>query len=191
MQKIPIEVSARHIHLSQKDLEALFGSGYELKKIKQLTQLCDFAAEETLTLQIGDKTISNVRVVGPARKETQVEISITDAITLGVNPVLRISGNLEDTPGAMLIGPQGQINLKKGVIVAIRHLHCATNEAEELGWKNKDIISILVKGQRETTFHNVVIRIADNYKLCLHLDTDEGNAAGINKVGEGYLVKNK
>ncbi len=187
--KIPIEISARHIHLNQSDLEALFGSGCELKKLKQLTQLCDFATEETLDIEANGKKMTGVRIVGPTREKTQVELSITDAINLGINPPLRISGDLKGTPGIKLIGSEKEITIEEGVIVVVRHIHCATNEAKEIGWKNGNVVSVLVKGPRETTFHDVIIRVADDYKLCMHLDTDEGNAAGINKIGEGYLIK--
>lgn len=187
--KIPIEVSARHVHLSQSDLEALFGLNYQLKKLKQLTQPCDFAAEETLVLQSGDKTISNVRIVGPVREKTQAEISMTDAITLSISPVLRISGDIEDTPGATLIGPRGRVELEQGVIIAERHLHCATDEAKKLRLKDGSMVSIKIDGKRGVVFNNVKIRVRDDYKLCMHLDTDEGNAAGINRVGDGYLAK--
>lgn len=187
--KIPIEVSARHIHLSQSDLEALFGSGYQLKKLRQLTQPCDFSANETLDIEANGKKITNVRIVGPVREQTQVELSITDAINLGITPLLRISADLKGTPGIILIGPKKEITIKEGVIIPARHTHYATAEAEEMGLKNGSMVSVLVKGPREISFHDVVIRVRDDYKLCMHLDTDEGNAAGINKVGEGYLVK--
>ena len=187
--KIPIEVSARHVHICQKDLEALFGKGYRLKKLRQLTQPCDFAAEETLDIEANGKKITNVRIVGPVREKTQVELSLTDAINLGITPPLKISGDLNGTPGLVLIAPEKEIIIEEGVIIPARHIHCATDEAEELGLKNGSMVSVLVKGPRKITFHDVVIRIRDDYKLCMHLDTDEGNAAGINKVGEGYLIK--
>lgn len=186
---VPIEVSARHIHLSQKDLEALFGKGYQLKKLKQLTQPCDFAAEEKLSIKVADRIIDNVRIVGPVRKQTQIEISLTDAFNLGIQPPLRVSGDVKGSSSATIIGPNAEINLKEGLIIAKRHLHCATNEAEELKLKNDSIVSILVKGPREITFYDVKVRTKDDYKLCLHLDTDEGNAAGITRFGEGHLIK--
>lgn len=188
MKKIPIEISARHIHLSQKDLEILFGPGYQLKKARQLTQLCDFASEETLDIKAGEKMISDVRIIGPAREATQVEVSLTDTIFLGVKPIIRLSGDLAGSGSVLLIGPRGEVELKEGMIVVQRHIHCGTDEAKKIGLKNGRAVSVLIKGEREITFHNVAVRIKDNYKLCLHLDTDEGNAAGINKVGEGYLI---
>ena len=189
--RIPIEISARHVHLSQEDLEALFGQKYELKKLRQLTQPCDFSASETLDIKVNSNILKNVRIVGPVREQTQVELSFTDAINLGIMPPFKISGDLKGTPGLILVGPQKrEIKLKQGVIIAARHIHCTTHEAEELGLKNGAMVSVLVKGPREITFHDVVIRVRDDYNLCMHLDTDEGNAAGINKVGEGYLITN-
>jgi putative phosphotransacetylase len=135
MGKIPIEVSARHVHISQNDLEKLFGKGYKLKKKKQLSQPSDFAAKETLDIQNGLKKISNLRIVGPPRKKTQVELSATDAIRLGIKPVLKESGNVKKTPGIFLISPKKKIRIKEGVIVALRHIHCSPKEVRELGFK--------------------------------------------------------
>ena len=187
-KKIPIEVSARHIHLSQKDLEALFGKGYKLKKLKQLSQPNDFAARETLDIQAGFKKIKNIRIVGPTRKETQVELSRTDAIYLKLNPPIRLSGNLKGTPGIILIGPKRKIKIRRGVIIPWRHIHCSIKEAEKLGLKEGMIVSVRVKGKRSLTFCNVKIRVGENYKLCMHVDTDEGNAAGIIKKGTGIIT---
>ena len=186
---IPIEVSARHIHLSQKDLEALFGDGYQLKKMKDLTQPGDFAAEEVLTISNGNKEIPDIRIVGPARKETQIELSMTDAFYLELKPEVRISGSIDGTQGIDIIGPKGGIKIQKGVIVAKRHIHCNFEEAEGLGFKNKDIVSVKVDGKRGLIFDNVEIRVDKKYKLVMHLDTDEGNASGINKKSKGLLTK--
>lgn len=186
---IPIEVSARHIHLCQEDLERLFGLGYGLKKLKQLTQPCDFAAEETLDIKTDWQIIPKVRIVGPVREKTQVEISMTDAINLKISPVFRHSGDIERTPGIILIGPKGELKIEKGVIIPYRHIHCIPKEAKNLKIKNGDKVSVKVEGERTVTFHNVKIRVKKDYKLCMHIDTDEGNAAGIVKSGEGTLVK--
>ena len=186
--KIPIEVSARHCHLSQKDLENLFGKGFQLKKEKQLNQPSDFAAEEVLDIQVGDKKISNVRIIGPIREATQVEISKTDAIFLGTNPPVNSSGDLSDSCEIDLIGPMGTIRLNKGLIIAKRHIHCSTKEADDFGLKNDSLVSVKVEGERSITFHNVKIRIKDDYKLCMHIDTDEGNAAGISKTASGAIL---
>lgn len=186
--KIPVEVSARHCHLSQKDLEILFGKEYQLKKLKQLNQPSDFAAEEFLDIQVGDKKISNVRIVGPVREATQVEISKTDAIYLGINPPVRLSGDLADSCGIKLIGLKGEVNLEKGVVIALHHIHCTSDEAEKFGLKDNDAVAVKISGERPIAFYDVLVRVRDDYKLCMHIDTDEGNAAGINKIGEGLII---
>ncbi len=186
--KIPVEVSARHCHLSKEDLEKLFGAGYELKKIKQLSQPSDFACEETIDILSGSKKIEKARVVGPEREQTQVEISKTDALFLGVNPPVRLSGDLSDSVGIKLIGPNGQVDLEKGLIIALHHIHCTKDDAQALGLKDRDAVAVKIESERPVTFYDVLVRIRDDYKLCLHLDTDEGNAAGINKIGEGTII---
>jgi len=186
-KKIPIEISARHIHLCQKDLEVLFGREYQLKKLKKLSQADDFAAKEKIDIKIGNKIIKGIRIVGPVRKETQIEISLTDVFNMGVRPVLRLSGNLKGTPGAVLIKGKKKLKIKQGVIIAQRHLHCSPNEAKLLNLKNGTFISVKVEGKRGITFHNIKVRAKRDYKLSLHLDTDEGNAAGIFKKGKGEL----
>jgi propanediol utilization protein len=186
--KIPVEVSARHVHLSQRDLETLFGPGYQFKKFKQLSQPSDFAAEEVLDIKNGENVIKKIRIVGPTRLQTQVEISITDAFYLGVNPPIRLSGDLKDSAGITLVGPNGELPLKRGLIIAARHLHCNPEEAKMLSLKDEKIISIKIEGFREVVFRNIKIRVGKNYKLCVHLDTDEGNAAAISRVGIGYLI---
>jgi putative phosphotransacetylase len=187
--KIPIEVSARHCHLSKKDLESLFGKEYQLNKIKQLSQPEEFACEETLTIQVGSKTFEKVRIVEPLREQTQVEISLTDTIGSGVVPPVKLSGDLESSSPVTLTGPEGSVELQKGLIIAKRHIHCATAEAEELGLKNNDIVSVKIEGERGLIFDNVIVRVKDDYKLSMHIDTDEGNASGINKIGEGIIFK--
>lgn len=189
-KKVPIEISARHVHLSRKEIDQLFGLGYQLTKERQLTQPSDFSAKEQINIISGVKSIDKVRIVGPERERTQIEISITDAIFLGVQSPIRESGKLDGSSPIVLKGPNGQINLQEGLIVAARHLHCQTEEAKKLKLKNGDIISVKVLGERSVTLHNIVVRVKDNYKLCLHIDTDEGNAAGLLRVGEGIIVKN-
>jgi len=187
LREIPVEVSARHVHLSQEDLEKLFGRGCELTKIKQLTQPSDFAAKEVVQIYTKEGII-NLRIVGPIRKETQVELSLTDAIKLGIKPVLRISGDIQRTPGAVLVGPRGRAKIKRGVIIALRHIHCTPKEAEKIGVRNGQIVSVKIPGKREIIFKNIIVRVKDDYKLCLHIDTDEGNAAGINHKTIGFLI---
>jgi len=185
--KIPVEVSARHCHLSQLDLEKLFGAGYELKRMKDLSQPSDFACEETVNISFGSKQIENIRIVGPVRSQTQVEISLTDSVGSGIMVPIKLSGELENSAPVTITGPVGAVKLNKGLIVALHHIHCATSEASQLGLKNGDIVSVEVKGVRPIIFENVPVRVKDNYILCLHLDTDEGNAAGINKIGVGVI----
>jgi len=205
--KIPIEISARHIHLSRKDLEKLFGKNHKLKKKKDLTQPGQFAAQETLTIRVSEserrtkmktkfsspiqnrkKKIKNVRIVGPLRKKTQVEIAWTDAVNLSIKVPIRKSGNLAKTPGIDLMGPKGKLRLKEGIIIPWRHIHLNPGEAKRLKVKNGDLVSVRIKGKRAVTFHNVLIRVDKNYKPSFHLDTDEGNAAGIMKKGQGKLI---
>ena len=188
-KKIPIEVSARHIHLSRADVDKLFGQDYQLKELRRLGQPYEFAAQEILVIKSGDKFINNVRVVGPERERTQVEISLTDAVGLGIQVPLRLSGDVNGSSPVVIIGPNCQIELKEGLIIAKRHLHCAVDEAKKLKLKNGDIVSARVSGPRETVFHQIIVRAGKGYKLCLHLDTDEGNAAGISKMGQGELIK--
>ncbi len=187
IEKIPIEISARHCHLSERDMEKLFGDGYKLKKIKQLSQPYEFACEETVEIQFGSKKFEKVRVVGPTRGQSQIEISLTDAVGSGNTPPLRLSGDLKDSLGCVVRGPKGEIKLSEGVIIAQRHLHCSDEEAEELGLKNGDSVSIKAESLRPVIFEDVAVRVSDGYSLAFHLDTDEGNAAGINKKGEGAI----
>ena len=186
--KVPVEVSARHCHLSKQDLETLFGAGHELQKIKQLSQPSDFACEETVKVENNSHILENVRIVGPLREQTQIEISLTDAKKMEVNPPVRLSGDLKNSSPVTLAGPAGRVELFEGLIIAKRHIHCATDEAAKLGLKNGTIVSVKIDGERPVIFEKVVVRVKDNYKLGLHLDTDEGNAAGINKMGEGIII---
>jgi putative phosphotransacetylase len=186
--KIPVEISARHIHLSKQDLEKLFGKNYQLKISKQLTQPSDFACQETVTIKADKGIIENVRVMGPVREKTQVEISLTDAFKLGVKPPVRLSGDLKNSSPITILGLAGEVSLKEGLIIAKRHIHCSKEEAKEFGFKNGQTVSVKISGERETTFHNITARIGEKYKLCLHLDTDEGNSAGIDRAGEGTII---
>lgn len=186
---IPIEISNRHVHLSKKDLEKLFGKGYELKKIRELSQPGQFAAEEKIKLVFNNKEIDNVRVLGPVRDKTQVEILKTDADFLGLNVPVRDSGDLEKSGSITIVGSDGSVNLEEGVIIAKRHLHISEEEAKILNVKDKDIVSVEIENKRGIKFNNVLVRCGKEHKLALHLDTDEGNAAGIDKFAEGRLHK--
>lgn len=186
--KIPIEISARHIHLTEKDFKKLFGRYKELKPIKRLSQPGEFASSEKLTIINSDRKIKNIRIIGPFRKDSQVEISITDVHNLKLKklPKMNVSGHLVKTK-ILVKGPKASLRLP--CIISHRHLHCSKNEAKELKLKNFQEVSVKINGPRAVTFHNVLARISNNYKLSLHLDTDEGNAAGISKKTFGELIK--
>lgn len=174
---VPIGVSNRHVHLSQEDLEALFGAGYQLTPIKPLSQPDQFASQETVTV-VGPKgKIEKMRVLGPLRPQTQIEISITDSFALGIKPSIRMSGKLADTPGAKIIGPAGEVDVKEGVMVAARHMHISKREAEAYGLKDGQTVGLKVPGERALVFENVLVRSGDGHELEVHLDVDEANAA--------------
>ncbi|KFZ22129.1 propanediol utilization phosphotransacylase [Thermotoga neapolitana LA10] len=187
---IIVGVSNRHVHLSREDLETLFGKGYELTPVKELRQPGQYAAKETVTI-VGPKgAIENVRVLGPVRKETQVEISRTDAFRLGVRPPVRDSGDLEGTPGIVIIGPNGILVKEKGVIIAKRHIHMHPKDAEHYGVKDKDIVKVIVEsGDRRLIFDDVLIRVREDFALEFHVDTDEANAAMLNTGDLVYIVE--
>lgn len=181
--KLPIALSNRHVHLSQEDLDILFGEGYELTKMKDLSQPGQFACDEKIDI-VGPKgTIKGVRILGPVRPDTQLEISVTDAFKLGVSPEVRNSGEIDNTPGGKLVGPKGEVEIDKGLIVAARHIHMHTSDGEKFGVKDKDMVKIKIDGPRGLEFDNVLVRVHDTYALEMHVDIEEGNAAGV-KNGE-------
>lgn len=178
--KVPVGLSNKHVHLSQKDINILFGEGHELTAIKDLGQPGQFACDEKVDLVGPKRTIKGVRVLGPARKESQVEISLSDGFTLGLESVpVKGSGSLDGTPGIKLVGPNGEVDLKQGVIAAARHIHMHTKDAEEFGVKDKDMVKVKVEGERGLVFENVLIRVHETYALEFHVDVEEGNAAMI------------
>lgn len=181
-------VSNRHVHLSREDVETLFGKDYQLTPIKDLGQPGQFACKETVII-VGPKgAIEGVRVLGPERKETQVEISLTDAFKIGVMPPVRDSGDLEGTPGITIVGPKGSVVKQRGVILAKRHIHMHTNDAEKFGVKDKDIVKVIVeKGERRVIFDDVLIRVSEKFALEFHVDTDEANAALL-KTGDLVFI---
>jgi putative phosphotransacetylase len=187
---IKVGVSNRHLHLSQKDLEILFGEGYELTPIKALGQPGQYAAEETVDLVGPKNTIKRVRVLCPTRKATQVEVSRTDAFKLGVNPPVRDSGDIVDSSSVKLVGPKGEVELKEGVILAKRHIHMHTNDAEKYGLKDKDMVSVIAsKEGRNLIFQDVLVRVSDKYALEFHVDTDEANAAFLGNNDEIEIIE--
>jgi acetate kinase len=173
---IPMAVSNRHIHLSREHVETLFGAGYKLNESKPLVQPGQYAAMETLTL-VGPKgRIEKVRVLGPERKATQVEVSQTDAIKLGISAPVRDSGDLQNSAEIMLKGPKGEVTIKEGVILAVRHVHFHTSDAERFGIKDRDHVRVRTNGVRPVVFDNVLARVSDQFALEMHIDTDEANA---------------
>jgi len=186
-----ISISARHVHLSQEDVETLFGLGATLTKMKDLYQDGFFAAEETVMV-VGPRKrmLPTVRILGPTRPETQVELAFTDAISLGIDPPVRESGKLQDTPGCVLVGPKGVVELKRGVIRAERHVHMSPGEAKYYGVKDKDRMNLKVYSSCSTTFENVLVRVGEGIKLEVHLDTDEGNACDLEHATKIELVVN-
>ena len=185
---VPIAASNRHIHLSPEHVERLFGRGYELTKLKDLSQPNQFAAKETVTL-IGPKgRIQNVRVLGPARGMTQVEVSLFDGFTLGVKPPIRNSGEIKGSESITIQGPRGQISIREGLICAARHIHMHTSDGETYGVQDGDLVQVKVDGVRGIIFSNVLIRISPKYKLEMHIDLDEANAAGIKNGQLGEMI---
>ena len=186
---VPIGVSARHIHLTQADVETLFGKGYQLTKKKELMG-GQFASNELVTI-VGLKlrAIENVRILGPVRKASQVEISATDAIKLGIKAPIRESGKIEGSAPIAVVGPCGVIYLKEGCIIASRHIHMSPADAEKAGVKNGDVVSVKVDNERATTYNNVLIRVDPTFTLEMHIDTDEANAAKISTGMKAEIVK--
>ena len=176
---VPAAVSNRHVHVSAGDIEILFGKNYALKPSKPLSQPGQFACAETVTIRGKKGRMERVRVLGPARPETQVEISLTDSFVLGIEPVVRISGYLIETPGCLLIGPCGEVELKRGVIVSHRHLHISMEQAKAYGLANNEFIKVKKSGMRQTVLEQVFVRCGASDDLELHIDTDEANAANI------------
>lgn len=184
---VPVGVSNRHIHLSAEHLEILFGKGYELTPIKDLSQPGQFACKEQLTI-VGPslRPIEGVRVLGPIRKVSQVEISRTDSFTLKVKPPVRESGDIAGSAPITIIGPKGTVTLKEGCIIANRHIHMSEEEGKAFGLKDGDYVTVEVNGERRTTFYDVQVRVNKAFRLEMHIDTDDANAAGI---GNGFKVK--
>lgn len=187
--QIPIAISARHVHLTQEMVEKLFGEGYELTLKKWLSQPGQFAANETITLVGPKRSIEHVRILGPTRDLNQVEISRTDEFFLGIDAPVRASGHIENTPGIKIVGPKGSVTLNKGVICAWRHIHMTPEDALAFGVEDKDIVEVHIEnGDRSLTFGNVLVRVSPKYKLEMHIDTDEGNAAEIGSGALGALL---
>lgn len=185
---VPIGVSNRHVHVSKEAYAVLFGQD-ELTKKVDLKQPGQYAANETVTL-VGPKgSIEKVRILGPFRNDTQVEISLTDSFTLGVPGVIRESGDLRETPGITLLGPKGKLTISQGVIVAHRHIHMHPDDAKRMGVIDKERVTVTVHGERELTFSNVIIRVSPKFALEMHIDVDEANAGRIKNNDIGIVSK--
>lgn len=177
--KIPVAISNRHVHLTKEDSNILFGADHSFKIMKQLSQPGQFACEEQVTL-VGPKgVIENVRILGPARTHTQVELSVSDGFKLGIKAPIRDSGDLANSAGVTLVGPLGSVTLHEGAIVAARHIHMHTLDAARFGVKDKDRVSVKVPGPRGLIFNEMLVRVSDKYQLEMHIDIDEANAASL------------
>ena len=186
-EKILVETSARHCHVTQEDLEKLFGAGYQLTCKKELSQPGQFCSNEKVTI-VGPKGEMKMSILGPVRKANQVEISLTDARSLGLNALVRESGDIEGTCGCKIVGPAGEIEIEKGVIAAKRHIHFSQEDAKHFGVENGQVVSVKVESAgRSLTFSDVVCRVSDKFSLAMHIDTDESNAALA--PSEGEIIK--
>lgn len=187
--RIPVGVSNRHVHLSQYDLNMLFGTGYELTKTKELSQPGQYACKETVTICGPKGAIEKVRILGPVRGKTQVEILAGDCFKLGVKSEPRLSGDLSGTPGITIVGPQGSVRTREGLIIAQRHIHMLPSDAAQFGVEDGQNVSIEADGIRGGIFHGVVIRVTKESGLECHIDTEEANAMGLDSTSKIRIVK--
>lgn len=178
---IEVEASGRHAHLSRADVETLFGKGYQLTKVRELSQPGQFVCEERISLTGPKGTLKNVVILGPERTKTQAEVSLTDALALGIKPPVRLSGDIADSPGAIFSNGDRQVVKDKGIIVAKRHLHITPEDAAHFNVKNGDAIKIKVFGSRPTIFEDTIVRISKDFSTNVHIDYDEANACGFQK----------
>ncbi len=186
-----VETSARHVHVTEETLEALFGEGYKLTVKKELSQPGQFASNERVTVVGPKKELANVSILGPCRKFNQVELSATDARSIGIEAPIRESGDIKGSGKCTLVGPNGSVELEEGVIVAKRHIHMTEEDAKEYGVKNGDIVSVLIENGngRKTIYGDTVIRVSPSFRLAMHIDTDESNAAACARAQMGTIVK--
>ncbi|HHV33842.1 MAG TPA: phosphate propanoyltransferase [Acholeplasma sp.] len=190
MKKIPLGISGRHIHVSQEHLEILFGEGYQLTKFKDLSQPGQFACEERVdVISPAGRELNGVRILGPVRKETQLEISRSDAIRGKFDAPVRSSGSIKGSGAATIVGPKGKVAIKEGVIVADRHIHFSPEQAKEFGVIDREVVSIRVGGEKPGILDNVLCRVHENFTLDCHLDTDDAAAFGLVTGDEAELVK--
>lgn len=190
MDKFIVETSARHVHVSQQDLETLFGAGYQLTVKKMLSQPGQYACAERVDVVGPKKTLTGVSILGPVRKETQVELSLTDARSIGVAAPIRESGDTAGSGACKLVGPCGEVELAQGVIAAKRHIHMTPADAEVFGVQDKEIVNVKIDNEgRALVFGDVVVRVNENFALAMHIDTDESNAAACGREVYGTIVK--
>lgn len=184
---VPVGLSNRHAHLSQADIDVLFGKGHQLTNMKNLKQPGQYACEEKITV-VGPKGSLTMRVLGPARNQSQVEVSLTDGFALGVKPPVRHSGDLVGSPGAKIVGPEGEVEISEGIIAASRHIHMHTTDGEKFGIKDKDVVNVEFGGERGVIFKNVLARVNEAFALEFHVDIDEGNGAGLKNGDEVEII---
>ncbi|MBC8014952.1 MAG: phosphate propanoyltransferase [Sporomusaceae bacterium] len=187
--KVPVGISARHIHVSQADLDVLYGEGYQLTVKKDLLQTGQYAANEVVDIVTEKGTFKNVRILGPVRNQTQIEVSLSDAMKLKISTPVRDSGDLKGSPGITVVGPKGSVVLEEGVIAAGRHIHMSLTDAEKFGVKDKDIVKVRCGGERGLIFENVLIRVHESFRLEMHIDTDEANSAMCLNSGVVEVIK--
>lgn len=181
-------MSNRHVHISKEHLAILFGEGHSLTVMKPLSQPGQYACDEKVDIVGPKSTLKGVRILGPERPETQVEISVFDARSIGLDAVVRASGNTVNTPGCTIVGPKGQITIDKGVIVAARHIHMHTDDAAKFEVKDKDVVKVRLGEARALVFENVVVRVSPDFALDMHIDIEEGNAAAIKNGDMGEIL---
>jgi len=187
---VPMNISARHLHIAEEHLAILFGPGAQLTRLRDLLQPGEFAANETVTVVGANRRVfEQVRILGPVRKATQVEMSYTDGRYLGIDLPARVSGNIAGTHPVVLVGPKGALHLPEGLIRALRHIHCSEDDAAQLGLRNGDMVSVRTSGPMAVTFNEVLMRVGKNARREMHIDTDEANAAGLGAGAVGEILK--
>lgn len=187
---VTVGISRAHVHLSQQHVEDLFGKGYQLKVLRELGQAGQYACKETVNI-VGPKgVLQKVRIIGPVRAQTQVELSRTDTFTIGIDAPYRNSGDVQDTPGCVLVGPEGMIILEEGCIIAKNHIHLLARDAQKLGLADRDKVNVLVKGEKTVSYNDVLVRLVNAGMTEFHIDTDEANAAGVD-TGDLSMIQHK
>ncbi|MBU3812501.1 MAG: phosphate propanoyltransferase [Candidatus Niameybacter stercoravium] len=186
---IPVEASGRHIHLSRADADILFGEGYQFTKVKDLSQPGQYACKERVTVTGPKGSIHNVIVLGPERKQSQMEVSLTDALALGIKAPVRQSGDTKGSPGITVTNGSRSVTLAEGIIVAKRHIHMTPEDAQKFNVKDGEIVKVKVSGSRPVIFEDTVVRVSKDFRTYMHIDYDEANACGYNKDSWGIIVK--